>query len=101
MGILAFATSANIKHSFTDKQDVTTMQKALDEILLFGTANTIIAFNEAKRQIDKPHGHGNQHKRRRVLVVASNGKYPCKNTLLPSFSSLASFRNLFFFFSKQ
>lgn len=96
MGILAFANSANIKHSFTDKQDITTIQKALDDILLFGTANTIIAFNEAKRQLNQPHGHGNELKRRRVLVVASNGKYPCKRTLPPSFFALASSRNLLY-----
>ncbi|KAL9987509.1 hypothetical protein ACROYT_G001831 [Oculina patagonica] len=88
VGILAFANSANIKHSFTDKQDISTIQKALDDILLFGTANTIIAFNEAKRQINKPHGHGNQHKRRRVLVVASNGKYPYPSMAIPAAQQL-------------
>lgn len=77
VGILAFANSANIKHSFTNVQDIGTIKKALDQIFLSGSANIVIAFNEAKRQINEVHG-GEEHKRRRVLIVASNGKYPCK-----------------------
>ena len=80
MGILAFSSSAHIEHSFTDKQDITTIRESLNKIYvsIAETANTIIAFNEVKRQLNQPHGHGNQHKPPRVLVFASNGKDPSK-----------------------
>ncbi|KAJ7389308.1 collagen [Desmophyllum pertusum] len=87
VGILAFANSANIKHSFTDVQDIGTIKKALDQIFLSGSANIVIAFNEAKRQINEVHG-GEEHKRRRVLIVASNGKYPYPSLAAPSAKQL-------------
>ena len=81
MGILSFASSANVEHSLSDNQDAGTLQKALERVLRFaGSANTLLAFNEAQRQINVVHS-GKQHKRRQVLVFASNGQYPCKKRI--------------------
>ena len=78
VGILSFAQSSNIIHSLKNIQDKTAIQNALSGVTQWaGEANTLLAFNEAHRQMNVVQS-SEQHKRRRVLVFGSNGRYSCK-----------------------
>jgi len=79
VAVLAFSNAAYVKHSFSDKQDTSAIQKALDDVTLDTfPANTVLAFNEAQRLLSCER----KQRMRRVLVVASNGQYGCKKNYL-------------------
>ena len=82
--MLTFSNAALVKHSFSNKQDIADIQKALDEIRLSKAAagaDTIAAFDGAQRLLNRER----KQTMSRVLVVASNGRYGSKEKALSGF----------------
>ena len=94
MAILELSKAASVAHSFRDTQDIRTIQKALDNVILTSfEANMIIAFNEAHRLLNRKR----KHRMGRVLVVASNGRYACKG----KYQAFCSYYNYYSFFKNK
>lgn len=54
IAIVPFWNAANVRHSFDDRQDISSIQKALDGIFISSfPSNTVLAFNEAQRVLNR------------------------------------------------
>ena len=74
---MAFADTANDQYFFKDKQDITSIHKAISALSHpGGGSDMVIAFNEARRLFSSAEGGRNLVKR--VLVISTDADFMCK-----------------------
>ena len=76
VAIITFANSVSSNHAFSDEQDITALKQSLNHIssVVPFDANTILAFNEAHRLLNRER----KQRMRRVIIFVSSGLYQCK-----------------------
>lgn len=76
VAIITFANSVSSNHAFSDEQDITALKQSLNHIssVVPFDANTILAFNEAQRLLNRER----KQRMRRVIMFVSSGLYQCK-----------------------
>ena len=73
MAITTFGNSVSSSHAFIDEQDITALKESLNHIsnVVPFDANTILAFNEAHRLLNRER----KQRMRRVIIFVSSGLY--------------------------
>lgn len=73
MAITTFGNSVSSSQAFSDEQDITALKESLNHIsnVVPFDANTILAFNEAHRLLNRER----KQRMRRVIIFVSSGLY--------------------------